>query len=168
MEPVSTPHVWGQRVLPDPHLDESEGGKLAGTAMMERPGERLQQDSPLSTPWEGSRHGSSPGSGVGGTLSRQVLWGRDRLSQEPVRGCDPQGCLHRTKLAHREEESLLEPRDHFLNSASLIKIIFSLVLSPLIPDFTGGNKWGRRRSKENSGKTKYLSSWAREYPTHSS
>ena len=46
---------------------------------------------------------ASPRAQGGGALSRQVLWGRDRLSHESVQGCHPQGCLHRTTLAPREE-----------------------------------------------------------------
>ena len=33
---VSTPHVWRQRTVLDSHLDESEDGKLAGTATSHR------------------------------------------------------------------------------------------------------------------------------------
>lgn len=51
--------------MPDPHLDESEGGKLAGTAM-ESPGETAAVGSAfLSMPWEGSSHRPSSGPGMG-------------------------------------------------------------------------------------------------------
>ena len=98
--------------MPDPHLDESEGGTLAGTAM-ESPGETAAVGSAGVYALGRQQPPTQLRARDGGTLSRQVLCGRHRLSHEPE-----QGCLHTTTLAAREEESLLEPRECFLNSAS--------------------------------------------------
>lgn len=74
----------------DSHLDESEDGKLAGTAV-ERPGEMATAGSAFVYALGRQQPRASPRAQGGGALSRQVLWGRDRLSHESVQGCHSPG-----------------------------------------------------------------------------